>query len=171
MNFYLATYDFPRYTEKRIDDTNYMSRSAATNGLEAWCAKSGVRNTGKYFVGCELSDWDLEALLKVPEPREMLLKLQEAGPEAVHRAARRDGFTSLLNVMGATNKYGTPLAHGGLLWELGEIDATPLERATIRCALCVSCPYSEFWSSYFLPSYKYLDKRLRACVRAAMEHI
>lgn len=125
MNFYLATYDFPRYTEKRINDTNYMSRSAATKGLEAWCAKRGVRNTGKYFVGCELNDWDLEALLKVPEPREMLLKLQEAGPEAVHRAARRDGFTSLLNVMGATNKYGTPLAHGELLWELGEMDATP----------------------------------------------
>lgn len=171
MIFCITAYDYDSDTEKRIDKKTYAHREWATRALESLCNERGRSDLGELLVECRLDAGDRAELRKVPDAFEMMRNLQMAGPEAVHRAARVNNYTSLLQAMGAANEYGTRLIDNELLWELGEMGGSSGESAIIRCAVSISAPRYEFWSSQFIPSFLRLDDGLKACVRAAMEHI
>lgn len=165
MIFYIVGYDYDTDTERRVDSRGFATRERATALLTSRCGEDGL------YVKCELDAGDRAELRRVPDAFEMMRNLQMAGPEAVHRAARVNNCTSLLQVMGAANEYGTRLIDNELLWELGEMGGSSGESAIIRCAVSISAPRCEFWSSQFIPSFLRLDDGLKTCVRAAMEHI
>lgn len=171
MHFYINAYDCDSDTETRASKKTYAHRELATRALE--CLRDELRGRDKdgLFIKCKLDAGDRTELRKIPDAFAMMRNLQEAGPEAVHRAARVNNCTSLLIVMGAANEYGSRLVDNELLWELSEMDGSSGENAIIRCAVGLSAPRYEFWSSQFIPSYLKLDDGLKACVRAAMEHI
>lgn len=171
MNFYITAHDYDTDMEKRVGDKTYAHREWASRALEGLCDERGNCDLGEPLVECRLDAGDRAELRKVPDAFEMMRNLQMAGPEAVHRAARVNNYTSLLQVMGAANEYGTRLIDNELLWELGEMGGGSGESAIIRCAVSISAPRCEFWSSQFIPSFLRLDDGLKACVRAALEHI
>lgn len=171
MNFYITAYDHDTDVEKRVGGKTYAHRELATRALKGLRDERANSDLGELLVECQLDAGDRAELRKVPDAFEMMRNLQMAGPEAVHRAARVNNYTSLLQVMGAANEYGTRLIDNELLWELGEMGGGSGESAVIRCAVSISAPRCEFWSSQFIPSFLRLDDGLKACVHAAMEHI
>ena len=171
MNFYITAYAYDSDMKKRVGGKTYAHRELATRALEGFCDERGNSDLGELLVECRLDAGDRAELRKVPDAFEMMRNLQISGPEAVHRAARVNNYTSLLQVMGAANEYGTRLIDNELLWELGEMGGSSGESAIIRCAVSISAPRCEFWSSQFIPSFLRLDDGLKACVRAAMGHI
>lgn len=171
MNFYITAYDYDSDIEKRFGDKTYAHRELATRALEGLRDERGNSDLGELLVECRLDAGDRAELRRVPGAFEMMRNLQISGPEAVHRAARANNYTSLLQATGAANEYGIRLIDNELLWELAELDGSSGESAIIRCALCVCAPRYEFWGGQFLPSYQKLDDGLQACVRAALEHI
>lgn len=171
MNFYITAHDHDADMEKRVGGKTYAHRDWATRALEGLRDERGNSDLGELLVECRLDAGDRAERRRVPDAFEMMRNLQMAGPEAVHRAARVNNYTSLLIVMGTANEYGTRLVDNELLWELSEMDGSSGENAIIHCAVGLSAPRYEFWSSQFIPSYLKLDDGLKACVRAAMEHI
>ncbi len=171
MNFYITAYDYDSNMGKRVGGKTYAHREWASRTLEGLCDERGNSDLGELLVECRLDAGDRAELHRVPDAFAMMRNLQEAGPEAVHRAARSNNYSSLLQVMGAANEYGTRLIDNELLWELGEMGGSSSESAIVRCAVSISAPRCEFWSSQFIPSFLRLDDSLKACVRAAMEHI
>ena len=168
MNFYITAYAYDSDMKKRVGGKTYAHRELATRALEGFCDERG---NSELLVECRLDAGDRAELRKVPDAFEMMRNLQISGPEAVHRAARVNNYTSLLQVMGAANEYGTRLIDNELLWELGEMGGGSDESAVIRCAASISAPRCEFWSSQFIPSFLRFDDGPKAHVRAAMDHI